>query len=146
MMQPSHTICTVTEKQMKPCHTAAEAWWEEASTCCQNRRLPVCWCMFCAVHSFSISAQFRLKILDISDGVMQIRKHNGARVSPLGWGNPWTSVCEASWEMGLWRRKHARLFWSAPCLRQWRAMSCAEQSRPVGPMAVKAITGNKETL
>lgn len=67
--------------------------------------------MFCAVHSVSISTQSCLKILDIFEGLKQIHKQKTKpTVFPPGWGNPWTSVCEACWAMGLWRRKCGRLF------------------------------------
>lgn len=72
------------EEQIQPCHIAAEAWWGDASTCCQNGRPPACWCMCSAVHSFSISARPALKIHDIFEWVEWIRKTK-TEPAPFHW-------------------------------------------------------------
>lgn len=133
------------EEQIKSCHTAAEARWVWSITCCQSGRLPVCWYMFCAAHSFSISAQSCLKIPDIFEWA-----NSQTKTEPVSfhWDGviPGHLLVRRTERWCLWRRKFGCLFWSVPCLWWWHATSCTEQQELVGLVAVKAITENKETL
>lgn len=66
-------------------------------TCCQGGRPPGGWSVLSSVHSFSFTAQSDLKIHDIFTSPQPIHKQTGC-VFPPEQGNPWTSVCEESWE------------------------------------------------
>lgn len=137
-----YTQCWGADEAMPHCCRGQVGW---SITCCHNGRLPVCRCMFRAVHSFSISAQPRLKILDIFEGVKQTHKQKREPVS-----FHWDGVIPGH----LFARRPQRwacgdesvAVYFGQCLARDDDEQRTVQKELVGPMAVKAITENKETL
>lgn len=111
-------------------------------TCCQNGKPPVCWCMFYAAHSFSFSA-----VLPKNTWHFRASKANSqtqTEPAPFHWDGVIPGHLLVRRPQRWARGEESMVYFGI--LRRWRAMFCTEQYELVGPMAVKAITENKETM